>query len=214
MNGRRIALAVAVLLAAAACQPEVRTEVLIVGDSITVAASDEIVSTFNGVEADQYRYLPAIAAHGGQGLTFVGNNVPPNQVDAFWSAHVRSLIEQGHPGTIVVGLGVNDCSQFPGPTTADNLAFYGAKIDNFMAQVPAETMLRWTTIPDPRRKVCDVTLNTALRDADARWENLTLLPWAALANLHPEWFDEDGIHQTAEGQRAYAAFLKDQLDRT
>ena len=204
---RRCAAIVAVLTAVlvAACQPEVRTEVLILGDSITVEASDEIVAAFNGVGADAYRYLPAIAAHGGQGLTFVGDEVPADRVDAFWSAHMRSLIEQA-PGTIVVELGVNDCARLQG------VGWYGQRIDNLMAQVPAETTVRWVTIADPRRRVCDTSLNSALLAATYRWANLKLLPWARLANSHPEWFS-DGVHHTVEGQRAFAAFLKSQLDR-
>lgn len=202
-NYRLIISFVAACLIVSACQSEVSQEVLVIGDSITVGASDDIVHVFNGVEKPYLRYLPAISASGGQGLTYVGDRVAdPN---AFWSAHVASLMERGKPDSVVVSLGVNDCSRL---TPA-----YGARIDNFMAGIPSSVPVYWLTIPDPRKVMaCEGTINAALAAAKTRWPNLTLLPWASTGNAHPAWFDREGIHHTPEGQVQYAKFIKARLD--
>lgn len=206
MNKRAIVISLvcAVASLAAACEPEINKEVMIVGDSIAVGAADEVTQTFNAVEEGNLRYLPSFAAAIGQGLTVLGDGVPEGEEDAFWRAHMDSLMEHGYPEAIVMSIGINDCP---------NTSGYGDRVDNLMSRVPAEIRVHWMTVPDPKSvRTCDGTINAALKSAVGRWPNLTLLPWAATANQHPEWFQSDTIHHTPEGQQKYAEFLKSQMD--
>lgn len=40
-------------------------------------------------------------------------------------------------------------------------------------------------------------------------ENVTIIDWAETAPGHSDWFYEDGIHLNADGQKAYADFIKE-----
>ena len=43
--------------------------------------------------------------------------------------------------------------------------------------------------------------------------NLKILDWPAAAKDHPEWFYHDGIHLKPSGQKGYAKWLKDELNK-
>lgn len=54
--------------------------------------------------------------------------------------------------------------------------------------------------------------NDLLRQATARWSNLSILDWNAYSLNHPEWFSSDGIHVRPAGSVQLAAFIKAALD--
>lgn len=205
---RRVLLLVVMLMAfaSAGCEPTVNKEVLFVGDSVTFSAVDDIVYHSNRVGDDlSGRYAPNFGSvNGGQGLTIV-QNVELENMDAFWATHVESLMEHTKPEVIVVELGIND---------SKNVSGWGARLDNFMQNIPSDIPVYWMTVPDPMGKLGthDATINNHLKAAVTRWENLKLLSWATKGNANPAWFVEDGVHLNETGQDAFANWLTDQLD--
>lgn len=207
--GRRSPLIVLGLLAAvgAGCKPDVTREVLFVNDSVTHQSIPYLVQEMNNVQASdsEGRYAPNFGSSiPGIGLLQVpGYSTQPGS-DAYWDTHLASLLAHVEPEVIVVELGYNDCGH--------NLSAYGDEIDDAMVHVPSGTPVHWLTMHDVNdQRTCDETINAALAGATTRWPNLTLFDFAAHMEGHPEW-STDGTHLSTAGQKAYAAWLTDQLD--
>ena len=52
--------------------------------------------------------------------------------------------------------------------------------------------------------VSDEGVNAVLEAAAARYDNLHVVPWNALAAQHPEWFSGADVHPSTEGYTARA----------
>jgi hypothetical protein len=191
---------------ATGCKREITKEVLFVNDSVTHQSIINIVEQMNSVPngAPAARYAPTFGSSiPGAGLLQIPG-VPPEDVKAYWHAHLTSLIEHVNPEVLVVELGYNDCGR--------DLADYPASIDNFMDNIPAETPVHWLTMADVNnQRTCDETINAALNDATSRFSNLSLFDFAAHSQGHPEW-SVDGTHLSADGRADYASWLHAQLD--
>jgi lysophospholipase L1-like esterase len=203
-----LAIALALVIGATACKPEVTKEILFVNDSVTHQSILSIVGEMNSVPAGDAagRFAPNFGSSvPGIGLSQVPGVSTQAGFDAYWDAHLSSLLGHVAPEVIVVELGYNDCN--PG------LAAYGAHIDNFMGNIPPETPVHWLTLHDATgENLCNrATINAALNAATGRWSNLSLLDFAAHMQGHPEW-SPDGTHLNLDGQKAYANWLHDQLD--
>lgn len=202
---RQLAALVAVILVAA-CQPEITADVMLVTDSVSAQAGEEITKEFSVVStADGGRYIASMGSSvGGQGLTYV-HGVPLDKMDAFWAAHLTSLIDRGQPDLLLVELGYNDCPRLDG---------YASRVDSFMANT-ADLPTYWLTLADQGDRWngghCDDTINAVLTAAQADWPNLHLLDYRSWALAHPEHY-ADAVHLNATGQIAYADWLKAQLD--
>jgi hypothetical protein len=195
-----------VVVGATGCKPEVTKEVLFVNDSVTGQSVTQIVNELNMVSKDSTdaRYAPNFGSSvPGIGLLRVPG-VEPDEVAAYWSAHLTSLLEHVDPEVIVVELGYNDC--------AEDLSDYDGAIDAFMSLVPTGTPVHWLTLYDVNHELpCDGPINSELDDATDRWPNLSLFDFAAHMDGHPEW-SEDGRHLSEEGKGAYADWLHAELD--
>jgi hypothetical protein len=191
---------------AAGCKPEVTKEVLFVNDSVTNQAVEHIVTELNMVERDSTasRYAPNFGSSvPGIGLLRVPG-FEEDEVAAYWSAHLTSVLAHVDPEVIVVELGYNDCGV--------DVSAYGEAIDGFMTVVPTDTPVHWLTMQDVDDQVtCDEPVNAALEEATTRWPNLSLLDFAAHMEGHPEWV-VDGRHLSEEGKLAYADWLHAELD--
>ena len=198
-----ILMTAALAVGLSACEPTINREVLLVGDSVTFQSVSPIVEQFNNVDEGKGRYAPVFGSvSSGQGLTSVVN-VDMANVDAFWTEHVRSLVEHTKPEVMIVELGYNDCPRLSG---------YDARIDNFMEQVPSSVPVNWLTVADPGNKTtCDATINAALAAAATRWPNFRTLPYTKYFNVRPQLF-QDNVHLNAKGQAELARFLKASLD--
>jgi lysophospholipase L1-like esterase len=206
---RRLALlgvVAVVAFVAAACKPDVTKEVLFVNDSVTAQSVAQLVNEFNAVPRDDpaSRYAPNFGSSvAGIGLRQVPG-LPAEDVDAYWPAHLTSLLDHVEPEVIVVELGYNDCGY--------DLSEYGDDIDDFMEVIPSDTPVHWLTVADAADdRICDDIINDALDEATERWSNLTLLDFAAHMDGHPEW-TQDNIHLNETGRSQYAAWLHDELD--
>jgi lysophospholipase L1-like esterase len=194
------------VVVAAGCKANVTKEVLFVNDSVTHQSIIAIVQEMNDVAANDPagRYAPNFGSSvPGIGLRKVPG-IAPEDVDAYWTAHLTSLLDHVQPEVIVVELGYNDCGL--------DLTGYGSHIDNFMANIPSGTSVHWLTMADVNQQfTCDETINAALNAARSRWANLSLLDFRSHMQGHPEW-TVDGTHLNQDGQWAYASWLHDQLD--
>lgn len=194
------------VVAAAGCKANVTKEVLFVNDSVTHQSIIAIVQEMNDVAANDpaARYAPNFGSSvPGIGLLTVPG-IAPQDVDAYWTAHLTSLLGHVKPEVMVVELGYNDCGL--------DLTGYGAHIDNFMANIPSGTPVHWLTMADVNHQfTCDETINAALNAAKTRWSNLSLFDFGSHMQGHPEW-TVDGTHLNQDGQWAYASWLHDQLD--
>ena len=56
--------------------------------------------------------------------------------------------------------------------------------------------------------------NDSIRALAAQNANVTLVDWASAASQNPAWLYSDGIHLQGDGQRAYAALIRDALGYT
>lgn len=206
---RRVGLAVVavvLVIAAAGCKAKVTKEVLFVNDSVTHQSVEQIVDSFNLVKKDDAagRYAPNFGSSvPGIGL-FAVPGLSSDEVGAYWTEHLTSLLDHVKPEVVVVELGYNDCGY--------NLADYATRIDDFMRLVPPDTPVHWLTMADPTAHTeCDEVINAALTDAPTRWSNLSLFDYAEHMNPHPEWF-ADATHLNVAGKQEYAAWLHAQLD--
>ena len=194
------------LVVGAGCKAKVTKEVLFVNDSVTHQSIVAVVQEMNDVAADDAagRYAPNFGSSiPGIGLLKVPGIAPEN-VDAYWDAHLASLLDHVKPEVIVVELGYNDCGF--------DLTGYGTHIDNFMANIPSGTPVHWLTMADVNQQfTCDETINAALDAARSQWTNLSIFDFRSHMQGHPEW-TVDGTHLNQDGQWAYASWLHDQLD--
>jgi hypothetical protein len=104
---------------------------------------------------------------------------------------------------IVVELGYNDT---PSAATID------AALSALTAQdVPLVLWVGLSTLNRPEFS----TENDRLKAAATRWPTMRFLDWDGMSHAHPDWFipnDGVGVHLTAVGETAFAAWLKTQLD--
>lgn len=102
--------------------------------------------------------------------------------------------------TVVVQLGTND---------AGTTSVFEARIDEVMQQLADIPNVVWVNI----REVRDYypAANQALRNAEARWPNLTVADWNAYSAGVPDPVYEDGLHLTGTGAQGMANMLAEQL---
>ncbi len=134
----------------------------------------------------------------------------------YWRLKLGTILPKVDADVIVSNLGIND-TMSAGTATTPGYTSYGRKIDWFMNLV-GTTPVMWTDLPcaiepSDRATGCD-TVNAALAQAAKRWHNLTVLPWSAQANGHPEYMASPGkdVHYSQTGALAWANFVVSALD--
>jgi lysophospholipase L1-like esterase len=118
--------------------------------------------------------------------------------DTYWKAKLPELL-QGEPAVVVVGLGTNDTL-----TAADVLQF-GSRLDAMMEALGDRPVI-WLTHVDNRPGVpatAGPAVNDAIRVAETRWSNLTVLDLAPTLAERPELLG-DGLHFAGAGVEVYA----------
>ncbi len=212
---------------AAATKPSnarVRGVVLFLGDSNLLFGSGQVVTAMTYNAHFDNGYVSVLAPRSGAGLRTAdcpGNPFAPCATTNYWSTRIPQILARTKPSAIVVNLGVNDAVE-AGTASTRGYTKYAAKIDAFMRLLPKAVPVLWTTTPcliEPPliRPGCAIT-NAALIGARARWPRLTLVPWAAVANPHPEWIVDFGkpglsaVHYTPDGHTAWANTVVAALD--
>jgi hypothetical protein len=140
---------------------------------------------------------------------------PQSDTGDFWLHRLRDAQSKIATDAYIVNLGINDTLR-PGVATGPGYSAYGQKIDWLMALLASHPVW-WTNLPaeiePPHLMAGCLAVNSALRAAERRWPNLTVLDWAALANPHPEYVaGQLGIHITWAGATAWAQLVLGALD--
>jgi lysophospholipase L1-like esterase len=177
-----VLLALATALGAAAASGRSASRTLYLdGDSLSVGTGWYLAGFLHGWAL---RETSEVSRHAYQGA---------------WAVEQRAregLLER----VVVVDLGTNDDPSAVG-------AFRGYVRDVVRAAGPSRCVI-WSTINRPPYDGISYDgYNRALRALDARYRNLRVFDWAALARAHTSWFGPDGVHPTRTGYRARAAGL-------
>lgn len=115
---------------------------------------------------------------------------------------VRSARKAGFdPPAVVVALGANDLGY-----ATESRENFVALTDPLFAEIGSDAAIGFfnifATVPTKARY-----FNAWLLEARSRWPNLLILDWAALAERHRRWHDNDGFHYNYEGAEARNAFM-------
>lgn len=174
-----------------ACQTVVH-----IGDSTSVGSDDAgRVPTPEDRLSAQYERVGAeqVILDAGGGRSIVERvNGEPNAAEA-----IDAQLSRGVRGCWVIAMGVNDAANIAVGSNADA----DARIDAVMSRLNGQRVL-WPTVAthSPGNPAYAETgmasFNTALTRAAARYPNLKVYDFAAVAQ--PTWFS-DGIHYTAAG---------------
>jgi len=135
-----------------------------------------------------------------QALTVALGDVSVDAAVSRQAGRVLELLQQrraGLPGVVVVQTGNN------GPLAREQL-------DGILTALADRQRVVLVTVKVPRP--WESRNNDMIRAAASR-PNVVLADWKALAQGHPDWFANDGLHPRAEGQRAYADLVKEAIAR-
>jgi hypothetical protein len=133
----------------------------------------------------------------------------PGQVNGYGVA--QNLRSSGFRGCWVIALGTNDTANVAGGSTVGRLA----RIEQMLSVahgepvmwVDVKTLLSGSYWSDQNMRLW----NGALRQACAKYPNLRVFDWAAVAN--PAWYAPDGIHYSSDGYAARARLIAKALAR-
>jgi hypothetical protein len=104
------------------------------------------------------------------------------------------------PHVVVVSLGTND-----DPSAVHAFAGYVRRV--IRAAGPRRCVVWSTVARPPYAGISYDGYNGVLRSAAARYPNLHVFDWNALAHANPSWFGADGVHPSMTGYRVRAAAL-------
>jgi lysophospholipase L1-like esterase len=177
-----LAAALAAALAATATGGGTRTRTLYLdGDSLAVGTSWYLPGYLHGWALHG---SAAVSRHASDGVLVVEQRAR------------ERLLER----VVVVDLGTND-----DPSAVDRFGSYVRAV--VRAAGPTRCVI-WSTINRPPFDGVSYSgYNDALTGLAAKYRNLHLFDWAAMARAHPQWFGPDGVHPTDAGYRARAAAL-------
>ena len=176
----------------------VHATIMLVGDSNIAFALSALAFEMTGEKGPSFVLVDA--ARAGTGIR--------HPTSDFWAARLRELAARLDVDGYVVNLGINDTTE-KGSTTSRGYGNYGAKVDWLMG-VLDERPVWWTNLPcdivPPRRQSGCHAVNEALAAAQARWPNLCVLDWCAVAAGQGAYLVENrgGVHLSAHGSIAWA----------
>ena len=133
--------------------------------------------------------------------------VLPGTTNAFDAA--KHLIATGFSGCWVLALGTNDTADV---AVGSNVGL-AARIAEMMRVTKGEPVM-WVNVisllhSGPYAEANMQKWDTALMQACARYPNMRVFDWSALAK--PSWFINDGIHYTSAGYEKRALYIADGL---
>jgi peptidoglycan/LPS O-acetylase OafA/YrhL len=133
----------------------------------------------------------------------------PHQLNAYQVA--RRMLDHGFRGCWVLALGTNDTANVAVGSPVGRLT----RIERMMSLAGGQPVL-WVTVKSllPAGPYAEAQMrlwNSALRQACARYPNMRIFDWAAVARA--SWFISDGVHYTPAGYAARARLIADALAR-
>jgi lysophospholipase L1-like esterase len=191
-----------------------RTKVAVVGDSLTAQATWPMVD-----ELSSRGYLATVAGVNGATITDEARQL-------------ESLTLPGGADVIVVALGTNNA--FFASVNDDrkrDLEQSKRDVKDTLTRLfdgqtglswnPSTQCVVWVNVSDHSPMLSldknAPALNKAIEDeaaaARARGDRVYVADWATESRGHADWFLQDGVHLTNEGERAYAHLVRKTVDR-
>jgi lysophospholipase L1-like esterase len=167
-------------------------EVVVVGDSITVASAPLIVAATSGSDLNV-----TVLAEVGRRITVGGQ--PPSGTDV-----VADVFADADPDLVVVALGTNDVGKY---STVEE---YAAEIDELLALVPDGTPVAWINTYLSRSPDASAEFNAALVETLGDRGNATIGRWSSIAQR--DGMLRDGVHPSEEGNREFADLVVSEID--
>ena len=130
------------------------------------------------------------------------------ELEGFRGRQVQSIRTKLEPEAVIIELGTND-AQHELSDCIDN--FIDQAMAPIMDGLDSSTPVYWLTVREDIHPPFAATINAKLREATARWSNLTILDYDA--HFRPrcdKWCD--GVHLTAAGEVEHAQWLVGKLD--
>jgi hypothetical protein len=106
----------------------------------------------------------------------------------------------GLPRVVLISLGTND---YPGATER-----FASTVREVVEIAGPGRCVVWASIArPPQQGISYEGFNIVLAEARRSWPTFRVLPWAKMAQQHPEWMGRDGVHPSTAGYRARAEAL-------
>lgn len=168
--------------------------VVMIGDSITVASTDELEAKFGEVG---FRDVLIQAQNSKRMAESFGDNPSGSSIARF----IVGAEPDDHSGELwVVALGTNDVNQYSSP---DDVA---AAVNEVLDNVPDESPLVWVDTYYRDRSDGAAMVNEVIASRLERRGNAVVAPWSAYA-VNDGVLIDDGVHPTTSGQAVFAAVV-------
>ena len=193
---------------------DTKTKVAVVGDSLTAQATWPIIDDLNN-----HGFNTTVA--GVNGATVLDQ-----------ARQLESLTLPGSTDIIVVALGTNNA--FFATSTDErhrDLSDSGRDIHDTLTKLfeppagqqwtPSTECVVWVNVSDQSPVLAldknGPAINKFIDDevsaARAKGHRVVVADWAGTSRSHPDWFLQDRVHLTPEGERAYAQVIRGAVDR-
>lgn len=172
--------------------------VLVIGDSLTVAAEDEIDAALTALGLE----VLGIDGMESRRMANGGSQLPPG-VDA-----IAAAVEAGaDPGLWVVALGTNDVG------AGDQVDGFRSSVRAVLDEIPSDAAVVWVDVWIGGRQEASAEVNAALRDELRSWAGgAAVVDWYGRGAAGDGAIAGDGVHLTEAGQAAYAGSIAEAID--
>ena len=186
----------------AGTEPTVIRSVVMVGDSITQASTDELQAVFESANLADVR----IDAERGRRIE-VGNGKGSGPLSG--QRTVYNLLAEGlTPDAWIIALGTNDVGSYASAEA------YGELIDGLLTMLPADTPLVWVNVDRPQYEDDTNVFNLVLEQRITDRGNAVVADWFALASdPEADLLRSDDLHPNNDGQQAFALITVEALGK-
>jgi lysophospholipase L1-like esterase len=168
-------------------------DVVVIGDSLTVAATPQIITGATGIDADV-----TVLAEVGRRISFGLD--PPAGTDV-----VADVLAEGDPDLVVVALGTNDIGKY------STIEEYAAEVDELVDLVPQDQPLVWINTYHSRLADESAALNAAVLETLSERGTATIGRWSSIAQ-RDGMLRGDGFHPSDDGVQEFADLVVNEIE--
>jgi lysophospholipase L1-like esterase len=167
-------------------------EVVVIGDSITVASAPQIVAGAPGIDAD----VTVLAE--------VGRRIAVGQPPAPGTDVLAEVLADSDPDLVVVALGTNDVGKY------DTIEEYAAQIEELVDLLPADQPLVWINTYLSGTPEGSAKFNAALLETLSDRGAASIGRWSSIAQR--DGMLSDGVHPSEDGTQEFANLVLDEIE--